>query len=106
MERKTYTQKAWLAKAEELFGKDPKNWKFRCVRCGHVQSIQDFIDNKIPMPHVKVYHSCIGRWVKDVGCDWTLGGLIQIHEVEVIIPGGNHIPVFDFSQDGIEVYKV
>ncbi len=38
--------------------------------------------------------SCIGRWDKNKGCDWTLGGLLTLHKFEVITPDGTHHPRF------------
>lgn len=94
---KIITGEEWRAKATELFGDDARNWKFKCPNCGHVQTIQDFIDNGVEKPANKVYYSCIGRWIKSTGCNWTLGGLLKIHETEVINSGGN-IPVFEFAE--------
>jgi hypothetical protein len=87
----------WLNSAREKFGKDPKRWKFQCVSCGGVQSIQDFNDHGIEDPASLVYFSCIGRWVKGRGCDWTLGGLLHIHEREVVLSDGTKISVFLFA---------
>jgi hypothetical protein len=47
--------------------------------------------------------SCVGRWTNAGpyyekgsahGCDWTLGGLFQIHELEVVTPDGARHPRF------------
>lgn len=38
--------------------------------------------------------SCIGRFDSSKGCDWTLGGLLQIHKLEVITPDGKRHPRF------------
>ena len=72
---KTLTMKEWQSRGEELFGKDKKNWKFKCVNCGEVQSYHDFKEAGVENPENYVYFSCIGRFVKSRGCDWTLGGL-------------------------------
>ncbi len=58
----------------------------------------DFIENNVSEPDGKFYFSCIGRWVKDRGCDWTLGGLLQIHNTEVVTDDGDTVPVFDFAE--------
>lgn len=84
----------WIAQLEAKFGKDPKQWKFKCVQCGGVQCGQDFIDAGVKDPENYVYFSCIGRFVKDRGCDWTLGGLFRIHKMEVEFEG-KKIPVFE-----------
>ena len=87
----------WKKNGAEKFGADKKNWKFKCPSCGGVQSLSDFIENNVPEPDGKFYFSCIGRWVKGRGCDWTLGGLFQIHNTEVITEDGAIVPVFDFA---------
>ncbi len=91
------TRESWLAKGKFLYGDDIKLWKFRCVSCGEVQTGQEFIDAGLEGAEGKIYFSCIGRWVKGRGCDWTLGGLLRLHKVEVDTGDGENIPVFDFA---------
>ena len=71
---------------------------FQCPRCKTIQSAQDLIDAGAgaSMNEVEKYvaFSCVGRFTKDKGCDWTLGGLFKIHELEVITPDGTHHPRF------------
>ncbi len=97
MDIKILTFEQWEKKGEKLFGKDKKLWKFKCVKCGHVQTWQDFIDHKIDEPETKFFFSCLGRWVDKIGCDWTLGGLFTIHKIEVLRNGEKH-PVFEFAE--------
>lgn len=72
--------------------------KFICPRCKTIQCAQDFIACGIgeTIDEVEKYvaFSCIGRFSKDVGCDWTLGGLFQIHELEVLTADGELHPRF------------
>jgi len=75
---------AWIAELTKRFGEDSKQWKFKCPACGHVQSIQDFLDHNIENPDSKVYYNCIGRYVPGTGCNWTLGGLLNIHNMTVV----------------------
>lgn len=80
------TREEWLKLAVRLYGKDATKWKFRCVRCGHVQSHESV---KAANPDIGdtsnwIFFSCEGRWREGVGCDWTLGGLFTIHKVEVL----------------------
>lgn len=95
----TMTLEQWKAKATELFGPDKKQWRFQCVRCKGTQTFQDFLDAGMEPDEANkvVFYSCIGRWVKGRGCDWTLGGLFQIHELEVTNDTGESIPVFKFA---------
>jgi hypothetical protein len=89
----------WKNKAIELYGPIKEDWKFKCVKCGQVQTLQDFKDTGIDNAETMFYYSCIGRFVKNRGCDWTLGGLFQIHNLEVIAPDGHIVPVFEFADN-------
>lgn len=91
--------KDWADKAVELFGSKGRHWKFKCPICGHVQSGQGFIDRcgMTAEEAMKVaYFSCEGRWNKDVGCDYTLGGFITIPGVLVNMDGTER-PAFAFA---------
>lgn len=98
MSRPQLTLAQWREKAEPMFGKDIKQWKFQCPVCKQTQSLQEFIDAGVKEPESKFYFSCIGRFVKGRGCDWTLGGLLQIHKTEVVSEEGKPIPVFEFAE--------
>lgn len=91
---------AWIQKAKDLFGKNPMDWKFKCVSCGMVQTIQDFILAGVERDVAVqiVYQECIGRHVKGKGCDWALYGLLNIHELEVE-RDGERMPVFRFTEE-------
>ena len=102
----------WLKIAAELFGSDPLDWKFKCASCGHEQSMREVKERHptLEIDDIKrwIHFSCEGRqWVCKrqkpvVGCDWTLGGLFQIHNIEVITPDGEAQPAFEFAHpDGM-----
>jgi len=75
---------------------------FKCVMCGTVQSMASLIKAGAGKTEEQVEKyigfSCVGRFtgagshVKDTppgkGCDWTLGGLLQFHELAIITPDG------------------
>ena len=69
-----------------------------CPPCGTVQTPQDLIDAGAgdSMEDIRgfVGFSCVGRWSEEKGCDWTLGGLLKIHTLEVVTPDGEHHPRF------------
>lgn len=81
-----------------------------CPICHTVQSIQDFLALGIAKDFDEAqnwaHFSCIGRFtnagpVRDknksqIGCDWTLGGLLQIAELFVITPDGER-PRFELA---------
>lgn len=95
---RTISVEKWREKGKELYGEDAKKWKFRCPMCGHIQTAEDFRNNNLD-PDGRVYYSCIGRWVRGSGCDWTLGGLLTVHTLEIITEDGNKVPVFEFADD-------
>lgn len=102
-EREIIERRDWLERAEQTFGHDPLGWRFACVSCGHVQCGHDFVEQLEISPAEamsRVYFSCIGRWVPGVGCNWTLGGLFQIHKREVRDKDGELVPVFLFAGEG------
>ncbi len=96
------------AKMREQGTSGPGNIAFICPMCGTAQSIRTLLSAGVSEEKVTKYigFSCEGRWrgagparkpgrrgegVR--GCDWTLGGLFQFHEVEVQTPEGA-IPSF------------
>lgn len=78
------------------------HFAFKCPICGTIQSAQDLIDAGAGLDFERVQpfvgFSCIGRFTgalpysvrnpQGVGCDWTLGGLFQLHKLEVEMPDG------------------
>lgn len=118
-ELKKTTLEEWLAEGKRLFSEDMTKWKFKCCNCGHIQSIEDFIELRkqgILAPDVDVgklvYYSCIGRYDtripkekvgtifdKNTPCNYTLGGFFCFANVFVIGEDGKENPVFDFVRE-------
>ena len=93
----------WLAIGKEKFKTDDvKQFKFECPNCKQTQTAQEFIDAKIENASERFFFSCIGRWVENRGCNWTLGGLLQIHKTEVINQNGGTTPVFEFADETLK----
>lgn len=83
----------------------------RCPMCGTIQSAQDLIDVGAGknFDEVEKYlgFSCVGRWTHQNpppkekgaqhGCNWTLGGLFQCHELVVVTPDGKNHPRFELA---------
>jgi len=90
----------WIKEAKVRFGEKARDWKFVCPACKTVQSIQDLLRAGVKKEDVDGYmaFSCIGRFTKDKGCDWTLGGLFQIHTLEVELENGHKRAVFEFAE--------
>lgn len=98
-QRRQVSLREFWAEGLEYYGKDCKTWVFACVRCGHHQSINDYIaaGKTEAFAELRIAFSCIGREVEGVGCDWTLGGLFTIHKLEVFEPDDpNPYPRFEF----------
>jgi hypothetical protein len=97
-ERRQISLDEWKAEAVEKFGEKVKDWVFECASCHETQTLKDFVDAEVENPDTVFYFSCIGRWVEGRGCDWTLGGLLQIHTTEVISEDGHKVPVFEWGK--------
>lgn len=83
---------------------------FVCPMCGTVQSARDLIAAGAGLDFAGVERflafSCVGRWT-DAGpprrqldgrpCNWTLGGLLSLHRLEVVDADGVRHPRFDLA---------
>jgi len=100
MTKQIIKQKEWEKEGERRFGKKRRNWRFVCPNCNLIQSGQDFLDEGFKAEDVidVIGFSCIGRWVKRKGCDWSLGGLLKIHDLEIELEDGNKRPIFEFDK--------
>jgi len=88
----------WMAKGEELFGEDIKNWKFECPRCGKVSSGVEFQEVGADMD--SLYDTCIGRHNnKETGCNWAAYGFFKTMGKGniVVTDEGKEVDVFSFA---------
>lgn len=96
---RTILQADWLEWGVAWFGPDTDGWLFQCPGCGNQQSVNSVLkDNpELNRDDVKgwIYYSCQGRYGKG-GCDWTLGGFLRLHKLEVVKDDGSVMPVFEF----------
>jgi hypothetical protein len=81
---------------------------FECVMCRTVQSARSLIAAGAGKDFDEVEKflgfSCVGRWTNagshkrgnapGKGCDWTLGGFLTIHDLEVVDESGDAHPRF------------
>lgn len=95
---KKYTVEEWQAEGLRLFGPATLDWAFRCPACGHVQTMRHMVMRGMTPEEAerRVYFSCEGRWHESVGCDWTLGGFLQLHKAVIVEPD-RESPVFEFA---------
>ena len=94
----------WRQNAVDLFGPDPKEWAFKCPSCGHVQTVQDFVD--VGASPQAANMNCIGRyldedvpgiWAEEGPCDYAGQGLFRLNPVRVVTDDGETVGVFAFA---------
>lgn len=97
--RTTISHLDWLEKGKRLFGDDVLQWRFVCPKCKTIQTAKDLLDAGVKKEDVDGFlgFSCIGRFTKDKGCNWTLGGLFTIHTLEVQFEDSKR-PIFEFDE--------
>lgn len=76
--------------------------EFICPNCKTVQTANDLIEAGAgkDFDEVNKYmgFSCVGRFTDDKGCDWSLGGLFQIHDFELVDDeSGQTRPCFELN---------
>lgn len=88
----SYTREEWEAEGERRFGKDKKQWRFRCPVCGVVTSVQEWLDAGA---QDAIAFSCIGRFTESRReafngeseasgpCNYAGGGLFKLNPVTV-----------------------
>jgi predicted RNA-binding Zn-ribbon protein involved in translation (DUF1610 family) len=105
METKTYEEVVSEMTAQ---GVPLEHVAFKCPMCGTIQSAADLMSVGAGKNYDEVAgyigFSCIGRWTHhkpppaqkgtQYGCNWTLGGLFQMHDLVVISPDGEKHPSF------------
>ena len=102
MTRIKQTHAEWLEQGTALFGDKARFWVFVCPNCKTEQTGDDFSKyTTLEKEQIttKLGFSCIGRFTKEKGCDWTLGGFLRIHEKEITFPDGEVSPVFLFKDE-------
>lgn len=98
--RKVMTRAEWMEEGRRLYGDDPRKWQFKCVQCGNIQSHESVTARNPDIGDTSswIFFACEGRHTPGIGCDWTLGGLFQIHNLEVIDErDGKHVQCFEFA---------
>ena len=74
---KIITKTEWQKAAEKLYGSDVKQWRFKCPICGHTASVQEIMSAGAKDPNC-AYMECIGRYQKDIGCNFAAYGFLGI----------------------------
>lgn len=103
---RTITQKEWLDELRAQ-GTERGDWAVKCCMCRTVQSINSMLKAGVAVEdaNAAIGFSCIGRFTNagpakrddapGKGCDWSLGGLLRLHDVEVVLEGGRTSPAFE-----------
>lgn len=106
--KKRLTYEEWEKMGQQLYGKDKKEWKFKCPSCGFVQTFNDFIKEGSSKEGAQrmIGFSCIGRVMKEKReflskkkkgpCNYAGGGLFRINPV-TITNNGKEQSYFDFA---------
>lgn len=95
-------------KAQNVSG--PEHLACKCVICGTIQSIDDFMRaTGKPFAEVEKYFgfSCVGRVTgagahkrgvaPGKGCNWSLGGLLRLHQLVIVDEEGKEHPYFELA---------
>ncbi|MCB5309238.1 VVA0879 family protein [Yersinia massiliensis] len=86
-----------------------EDYAFKCPMCSTIQSARDFIRANVGTDFDSIQKhlgfNCIGRFTgkgsptvekgKNHGCNWTLGGLLDLNKLEVLTPDGIKHPHFE-----------
>ncbi|HDI3344693.1 TPA: hypothetical protein PMK43_001946 [Vibrio cholerae] len=92
MPKYTLTYDEFMARIKDQGHEDILDATFQCPSCKTLQSLRQFIEvSGLERSEANRYFgfSCIGRFNdKGIGCNWTLGGLFKIHELEVLTKDG------------------
>lgn len=104
---KTMTLEDFRAALKAQGVSDRTHYAFTCPACGTVQSAADLIaagaGSSFDDVEQYVGFSCVGRFTgagsprKEADgkpCNWTLGGLFKLHDLEVVTPDGKRHPHF------------
>lgn len=109
-DRRTMTLAAFQQACRDQGMPSPMDLAVVCPACGTVQSARDLIaagaGADFEEVRKKLGFSCVGRYTGAPSprpvpdgqpCDWTLGGLFQIHTLEVIADDGKAYPIFELA---------
>ncbi len=93
----------WRARAVELFGPDPLDWKFVCPSCKHVAAVRDW--QAAGAKENEAAFSCVGRHLnaddkhtfegKGGPCQYAGGGLFRLNPQSI---EGRDFNVFAFAE--------
>lgn len=95
----------------------------KCPVCGTIQSLADLksalakatrehllghFESAAPAPELHLGFSCVGRFsgsgewrgAQDLpgrGCNWSLGGFLKLHKLEIVTTDGQRHPTFELA---------
>lgn len=107
MTMRQITHDAFLAELEAQ-GVPRDHYAFICPACGTVQSYDDFKRAGVESENAEraIGFNCVGRYTNAPAprkapdgkpCNWSLGGLFRIHQLEVKTEDGTVHPFFEVA---------
>ena len=95
------TEDEWRNIGTELYGEDVKAWEFVCPNCKMTLSYNKFMDRRseITGKGWEPTTECIGRYLKDVGCNWAAYGLFSGPRELINTDGSHRAYVFYFAKE-------
>ena len=97
---KKYNIAEWQSLGEKLYGKNLKDWKFKCPACGKISSGREF--KATGLSPDSMHSNCIGRYNnRATGCDWAAYGLFGTLGKGAIVvkDDGEEVEVFCFATE-------
>lgn len=89
----------WRKEGIDSFGVDMKKWKFKCPKCGNIQTIEDIEMIGVEHADTKVFNEC-GL------CGVELKNENSIHQTEIIDAQDNPHPSFEFAtKEDVESFE-
>lgn len=89
----------WLKIGDELYGAEKTKWEFACPNCKLVMSFEKYEPKKAKLKDWQPYAECVGRYLKDEGCDWAAYGLFSGPRELVNDDGSHRAHVFYFAKE-------
>jgi transcription elongation factor Elf1 len=88
---KLYLYDEWLEIGNALYGSDTNEWKFKCPRCGHIQTGKELKDRG----DKELYRTCIDC----TKCNYSTDLNPEYAEMAIVSEEDGTLYVFDFADE-------